>query len=233
MSRHEALSCALALAIILPCTAFAQGGGGGGSGGGSAGGGADGAALSGAGGTGTSSPSATNAAGTAGSGPANPAGTVGAPGNSTVGNAPATAQPGVNHEPGQRIDTESEARTRGTNAAGTAASSGSSAAAAQTAPAGGIGRPATTNQQDSDAKIAEQHGQDGGVDLQKLQMSIVLILMLGPFLMEPISASGKRPGSHRQYPRAAEQIGTIRPEKDLWDPTDRALEKIRSICRDC
>jgi hypothetical protein len=51
----------------------------------------------------------------------------------------------------------------------------------------------TTNQQDSDAKIDEQHGQDGGVDLQKLQMSIVLILMLGPFLMEPISASGKRP----------------------------------------
>lgn len=63
-------------------------------------------------------------------------------------------------------------------------------------------------------------------------MSIVLILMLGPFLMESISASGKRPGSHRQYPRAAEQIGTI-GEKDLWDPTDRALEKIRSICRDC
>jgi hypothetical protein len=137
--------------------------------------------LSGAGGTGTSSPSATNAAGTAGSGPANPAGTVGAPGNSTVGNAPATAQPGVNHEPGQRIDTESEARTRGTNAAGTAASSGSSAAAAQTAPAGGIGRPATTNQQDSDAKIDEQHGQDGGVDLQKLQMSIVLISCRGLF----------------------------------------------------
>ncbi|MGY4292248.1 hypothetical protein ACVWXN_000340 [Bradyrhizobium sp. i1.4.4] len=80
--------CALALAIILPCAAFAQGGGGGGSGGGSAGGGAGGAASSGAGDTGTSSPSATNAAGTAGSGPANPAGTVGSPGNSTVGNLP-------------------------------------------------------------------------------------------------------------------------------------------------
>jgi hypothetical protein len=74
--------CALALAIILPCAAFAQGSGGGGSGGsggGSAGGGVGGAASSGAGGAGTSSPSPTNAASTAGAGPANPAGTATAP----------------------------------------------------------------------------------------------------------------------------------------------------------
>jgi hypothetical protein len=58
--------CALALAIILPCAAFAQGGGGGGSGGGSAGGGA-------AAGTAASSGSSAAAAQTA------PAGGIGRP----------------------------------------------------------------------------------------------------------------------------------------------------------
>ncbi|MCK1616417.1 hypothetical protein IVA96_07045 [Bradyrhizobium sp. 159] len=46
----------------------------------------------------------------------------------------------------------------GTNAAGTAAPSGSPGANAQnTAPAGGIGRPTTTNEQDSDAKIDREN----------------------------------------------------------------------------
>lgn len=46
----------------------------------------------------------------------------------------------------------------GTNAAGTATSSGTRGASAQnTTPAGGIGRPTTTNSQDSDAKIDQEN----------------------------------------------------------------------------
>jgi hypothetical protein len=49
-------------------------------------------------------------------------------------------------------------RATGTNAASTATSSGSSGASAQsTAPAGGIGKPTTTNTQDSDAKIDQEN----------------------------------------------------------------------------
>jgi len=149
------LRLALAMVIVLPCASFAQGGGGG-SGGGSAGGGAGGAASSAAGGGGTSSsPSGT---GNAASGAANSAGTTSGLTGSPTGTAaaPGTA-PSTNQGTGERNGSSMGAQAPGTNAAGTATSSGSSGASAQSTPAGGIGRPTTTNTQDSDAKIDQEN----------------------------------------------------------------------------
>gem|GEM_PF-6410415 len=78
--------------------------------------------------------------------------------NQTTGNAngQATGQlPNQQTGNGNGLSTGS---APGTNTAGTAAPSGSPGANAQnTAPAGGIGKPTTTNEQDSDAKIDREN----------------------------------------------------------------------------
>jgi hypothetical protein len=63
------------------------------------------------------------------------------------------ARPGVTQGAGQSNQSSTNAQTPGTNSVGTATSSG----AQSSAPAGGIGRPATTNEQDSDAKIDQEN----------------------------------------------------------------------------
>ncbi len=77
-------------------------------------------------------------------------------GNAATGSNPRSGQlPSQQTGTGNGLSTGS---TPGTNTAGTAAPSGSSGANAQnTAPAGGIGRPTTTNEQDSDAKIDQEN----------------------------------------------------------------------------
>jgi hypothetical protein len=73
-------------------------------------------------------------------------------GNAAVGNNPMTSQfPGQTSN-GNALNAGSRP---GTNAAGTAASSGGNAQ--NSAPAGGIGRPTTTNERDSDAKIDQEN----------------------------------------------------------------------------
>ena len=149
---------ALVLAVVIPCAAFAQGGGGGGGSGGGSAGGAGGA--SGAGAAASTSPSS-GAAGTAATG-ANGSASTTAPaldGNVATGtvNGLSTGQPGVN----QRTDAQNglgTGTTPGTNTAGTASPSGAPAANAQnTAPAGGVGRPTRTKEQDSDPKIDQEN----------------------------------------------------------------------------
>lgn len=175
---------AIALVAALPCAIFAAGGGGGGSGGGGAGGSAGGTSSTGA----ASGPSSgTNAAGTpnagaAGavtaatsgvpSGPANPAG-LNNSGNDpsgalnadkspnppgTVGLAPSTAPPQVPQGGGTGDRDATGNAPAGTNALGTAQSSGGSAALRQngtTMP--GPNKPTRTQDQDSDRKIDEEN----------------------------------------------------------------------------
>jgi hypothetical protein len=163
---------AVVLAIVIPCAAFAQGGGGGGGGGGaggSAGGSAGGAASSaGTGGSAASSPSGAGAAGTTNSGAtatpsaaapnANVNPTTGTT-DSRTGIAIGTPTPPSGLTQGAvNGDRRDVGTSPGTNAAGTAGSSGTPAVNTQgSAPAGGIGRPTTTDQRDTDAKIDQEN----------------------------------------------------------------------------
>jgi hypothetical protein len=74
-----------------------------------------------------------------------------------TGVANGTPSPQSGRNQGAVNGNSTNAATPGTNAAGTAASSGTPAANTQGAAAGGIGRPTTTDQHDSDAKIDQEN----------------------------------------------------------------------------
>jgi hypothetical protein len=81
-------------------------------------------------------------------------------GNARTGdlNTPGANRSGATQGMAERNGAGISGQAPGTNAAGTAAPSGSSRASTQgTAPAGGIGRPAPTNEHDSDAKIDQEN----------------------------------------------------------------------------
>ena len=89
-----------------------------------------------------------------------PAGNAGPIGDNAAGNNATTGQL-INRQSGPD-NGPSTGATPGTNTAGTAAPSGAPGANAQyTAPAGGIGRPTTTNERDSDAKINQENDKAG------------------------------------------------------------------------
>ncbi|WP_439400109.1 hypothetical protein ACRQ5Q_41615 (plasmid) [Bradyrhizobium sp. PMVTL-01] len=143
---------ALLAAVLVPVAAFAQGGGGGG---GSAGGGTGGGATSGA--TGASSTNENASSATGSSGPSGNAAT-GNTNNQTTGNTNSQATSRLPNHQTVNGNGLSTGLTPGTNTAGTAAPSGAPGASAQnTAPAGGIGKPTTTNEQDSDAQIDREN----------------------------------------------------------------------------
>lgn len=65
-------------------------------------------------------------------------------------------------------------------------------------------------------------------------INTVLILLIGPLLLQPLQAKGKQRNSQRESGSAAEHSAPPRAVKDLRVPADRALErKIKSICRGC